>query len=63
MNDGTWCIKSMPGQTVHLAKGGTYVAVLDGSFVNLEIPQPNGKPLKVDFMVYDHRWRTKLDIH
>jgi hypothetical protein len=63
MNDGKWCIKSMPGQTVHLAKGGTYAAVLDGSFVNLEIPQPKGKPLNVDFMVYDHRWRTKLDIH
>ncbi len=62
MNDGKWCIKSMPGETVHLVQGGTYAATLDGSFLGMEIPQPKGKPLKVSFLIFDHKWRTRLDI-
>ena len=62
MNDGKWCIKSQPGQTVHLANGGEYKALMDNGFLELEIPQPKGKPVKVTFVVFDHKWRSRLDI-
>jgi len=62
MNDGKWCIKSMTGQTVHLTPGGSYSATLDGSFIDLEVPQAKGKPLKVSFTVFDHKWRSTSDL-
>ncbi len=62
MNDGKWCIESQPGQTVHLATGGVYAAFLNGGFLDLENPQPKGKPLEVTFRIFDHKWRSLLDI-
>jgi len=60
-NDGKWCLRTQ-GEIVHLVKGGLYNAILDGDFLELEIPNPKGKPLKVTFTVYDRKWRTRLDI-
>jgi hypothetical protein len=62
INDGKWCIKSQPNETVHLVKGGEYAATLNGSLIDVEIPQTKGKPLSVTFSVFDHKWRSRLDL-
>lgn len=61
-NDGKWCIKSQAGQRVHLVKGGEYKGLLDGDFLELEVPQLKGKPAKLAFLVFDRKWRSRMDI-
>ena len=61
-NDGKWCIKTQPGQTVQLAKGGEYKGLLDGDFLDLDVPLAKGKQVKVTLVVFDRRWRSRLDI-
>lgn len=57
-NNGQWCLRAEES-IVQLAKGGEYHGVWDGTFLNLEIPQPKGKPKHVDFAVFDHKWRNE----
>jgi hypothetical protein len=61
-NDGKWCIKTQAGQKVQLAKGGEYKGFLDGDFLDLDVPLAKGKPVKVAFVVFDRKWRSRLDI-
>ena len=63
-NDGKWCIRTTWGETVHFGKGGTYEAILEGDFLTLVFPLPNPrrKPIKVNFVVFDHKWLTRSDI-
>ena len=60
-NNGQWCIRSEE-DIVELAKNGDYQAVLDGNFIEIEIPQTKGKPRKVSFSIFDYKWRKTFDL-
>ena len=63
-NGGKWCIRTTWGETVHFGKGGTYEAILEGDYLTFMIPPPNPKRklIKVNFVVFDHKWRARSDI-
>jgi hypothetical protein len=56
-NNGQWCIKGDA-----LLGSLQYHGTLNGSDLELEVPQPNGKIKKMTFAVYDHKWRKLSDI-
>jgi hypothetical protein len=57
-NNGQWCIS---GDTA-LHINGEYQGVLDGNDLDIQVPDKNGKPKKLHFEVYDHKWRKLPDI-
>ncbi len=60
-NNGKWCLRTQ-GELIHLVKSGTYKATMDGDYVEMQVAQPKGAPLKVTFTVFDRKWRSRLDI-
>jgi hypothetical protein len=56
-NGGKWCIK---GET--LLGSIEYHATLSGNDLIIEAPDKNGKIHKLNFVVYDHKWRKLADI-
>jgi hypothetical protein len=57
-NNGNWCIS---GGT-ELDRNTEYHGTLNGSELDIEIPQKNGKVKKVTFEIFDHKWRKLADI-
>jgi len=55
-NNGQWCIKGDA-----MLSTPEYHGTLEGNNLEIEIPQKNGKIKKMNFVVYDHKWRTKSD--
>lgn len=60
-NNGQWCIQSQD-EYVELPKGAEYQGVLNGDFLEIAIPQKNGKVKKVSFKIFDYKWRTPYDL-
>lgn len=57
-NGGQWCIEGDTGLDV----GGEYTGVLDGNSLTIEMPQKNGKIKKLNFEIFDHKWRKLADL-
>ena len=51
--NGKWCIKGDTELELF-----TYNGTLDGSRLEVEIPQKNGKIRKAKFEIVDHKWRN-----
>jgi hypothetical protein len=56
-NNGQWCIKGDD-----LLGSLEYHGTLDGHYLELEIPQKNGKTKKKSYVVFDHKWRKLADL-
>ena len=56
-NNGQWCIKGE-----ELLGSVTFHGTLSGNDLQLEVPQSNGKIRKMNFVVYDRKWRKLSDI-
>ncbi len=57
-NNGQWCIT---GDTA-LNVNGEYQGTLDGTSLDIQIPDKNGKTKKLHFEVFDHKWRKLSDL-
>lgn len=57
-NNGQWCITGEAALNVN----GEYQGTLDGSSLDIQIPDKNGKSKKLHFEVLDHKWRKLSDL-
>jgi hypothetical protein len=56
-NSGQWCIK---GET--LLGAIDYKATLEGNYLEIEVPQKNGKIKKITFGIFDRKWHKLSDL-
>ena len=56
-NGGKWCIKGDAD-----IGSSEYHGTLSGNDLVVETPQKNGKIRKLNFVVYDHKWRKLSDL-
>ncbi len=57
-NNGQWCILG----GIELDRTVEYHGTLNGSSIELEIPDKNGKTKKKSFEIYDHKWRNLVEL-
>jgi len=57
-NNGQWCILG----DIELDRTAEYHGTLNGSSIELEIPDKNGKTKKKSFEIYDHKWRNLVEL-
>ena len=60
-NNGQWCIESQD-EAVDLPVGADYQGVLNGDYIEVAIPQTNGKIRKISFKIFDKKWHTPYDL-